>query len=103
VQSHSVIAPGALVTPGKVVGSGQLWSGSPAKHLRDLTAEEKAAIGSSACEAAGLALLHAEECGKDYKRVMADQELAEDILYRDPEYLPRVKDIYIYTYIARER
>lgn len=90
VHSHSIIAPGALVTPGKTVGTGQLWSGSPAKHLRDLSAEEKAAIGASACEAAGMAIVHAEECGKDWQQVLADEETAEDDKYRDPDYLPRV-------------
>jgi carbonic anhydrase/acetyltransferase-like protein (isoleucine patch superfamily) len=90
VESHSVIAPGALVTPGKVVSSGQLWSGSPAKHLRDLTEAEKSAIGVSACESSALSMLHCDETSKDYKQVMKDEELAEDDLYRSPDYLPRL-------------
>jgi carbonic anhydrase/acetyltransferase-like protein (isoleucine patch superfamily) len=33
-------AAGALVTPGKRVKSGQLWAGTPAKYLRDISAAE---------------------------------------------------------------
>lgn len=36
VESRSVVAAGALVTPGTVIPSGQVWAGSPAKFLRNL-------------------------------------------------------------------
>ena len=42
VQKRAFVAAGALVTPGKVVPSGQLWAGRPAKYLRDLTDEDYA-------------------------------------------------------------
>ena len=42
VESRAMIAAGALVTPGKRVKSGQLWAGSPAKPMRDLTPQESA-------------------------------------------------------------
>lgn len=31
-----MVAAGALVTPGTVIPSGQVWAGSPAKFLRTL-------------------------------------------------------------------
>lgn len=37
LEDRSMVAAGSLVTPGKVVPSGQLWSGSPARFMRDLT------------------------------------------------------------------
>lgn len=40
VEPDSMVAAGALVTPNKVVKTGQLWAGSPAQHVRDLTPEE---------------------------------------------------------------
>ena len=40
VEDRAMIAAGALVTPGKRVPSGQLWGGSPARYMRDLTVEE---------------------------------------------------------------
>jgi carbonic anhydrase/acetyltransferase-like protein (isoleucine patch superfamily) len=48
VETGAMVAAGALVTPGKRVLSGQLWAGSPAKYMRDLTPEEKAYIPYSA-------------------------------------------------------
>ena len=36
IESDGMLAAGALLTPGKVIGSRQLWTGRPAKYLRDL-------------------------------------------------------------------
>lgn len=41
VETGAMVAAGALVTPGKRVLTGQLWGGSPAKMLRDLTPAER--------------------------------------------------------------
>lgn len=48
VEPGSIVAAGALVTPGKRVPAGQLWAGSPARYVRDVTAEELADIKWSA-------------------------------------------------------
>jgi carbonic anhydrase/acetyltransferase-like protein (isoleucine patch superfamily) len=40
IESGAMVAAGALVPPKKVVKSGQLWGGSPAKYMRDLKPEE---------------------------------------------------------------
>lgn len=40
VETKAMLAAGALLTPGKVVPTGQLWAGRPAKYMRDLTEEE---------------------------------------------------------------
>lgn len=45
VEKHAWIAAGALVTPGKKVLSGQMWSGTPARHQRDLRPVEIETIG----------------------------------------------------------
>jgi carbonic anhydrase/acetyltransferase-like protein (isoleucine patch superfamily) len=37
-----------VLTPGKVVGSGELWAGNPAKLLRPLTEQERAGMATSA-------------------------------------------------------
>ena len=44
VETHAMVAAGALVTPDKVVPSGELWAGRPARRVRSLTAEEIAYI-----------------------------------------------------------
>ena len=41
IESFAVVASGAQIPEGAVVPSGQIWAGSPARYLRDLTQEEK--------------------------------------------------------------
>lgn len=36
----AVLAPGSVLPPGRRIPSGQLWAGSPAKYVRDLTKDE---------------------------------------------------------------
>ncbi len=55
LESGAMVAAGALVTPGKRIPAGQLWSGRPAKYMRDLTPEERAFIPVSAQRYAALA------------------------------------------------
>ena len=54
VESGAMVAAGALVTPGKVVRKGELWGGSPAKCLRQLSEEELAFFPVSAANYAAL-------------------------------------------------
>lgn len=39
IESDGMLAAGAILSPGKVLGSRQLWIGRPAKYARDLTDE----------------------------------------------------------------
>ena len=48
VERHGFIGAGALVTPGKVVGSGELWLGNPARKARMLGDAEIEALYYSA-------------------------------------------------------
>jgi gamma-carbonic anhydrase len=48
VRSDGMLAAGAVLTPGKIVESGELWAGNPAKFLRALTDRERGAIEASA-------------------------------------------------------
>jgi carbonic anhydrase/acetyltransferase-like protein (isoleucine patch superfamily) len=48
VEQHGFIGAGALVAPGKVVGSGELWLGNPAKKVRMLSDAEIEALYYSA-------------------------------------------------------
>jgi carbonic anhydrase/acetyltransferase-like protein (isoleucine patch superfamily) len=55
IESGGMVAAGALITPGKRVKRGELWAGSPAKLLRQLTDKELAYFPYSAkhyCELA---------------------------------------------------
>lgn len=48
LEDCSMLAAGALLTPNKVVPTGQLWGGSPARYMRDLTEEELSFLAISA-------------------------------------------------------
>jgi gamma-carbonic anhydrase len=48
VRTGGMLAAGAVLTPGKVVGSGELWAGNPARLLRNLTEQESAGIVTAA-------------------------------------------------------
>lgn len=58
VETGAMVAAGALVTPNKRVPSGQLWGGSPAKHLRDLSEDEVKNLTSGAQHYAQLAQVY---------------------------------------------
>lgn len=48
VEDRAMLAAGALLTPRKRVPTGQLWGGSPARYMRDLTEKELAFFPVSA-------------------------------------------------------
>lgn len=54
VEGQAMVAAGGLVTPNKRVETGQLWAGSPAKAIRDLSPEELANFTRSASHYAEL-------------------------------------------------
>ena len=60
IQSDGMLAAGALLSPGKTIGAGELWMGRPAKMLRDLNPAEIAGNRMGATHYAHLATLHAE-------------------------------------------
>ncbi|MEQ9348988.1 MAG: gamma carbonic anhydrase family protein, partial [Alphaproteobacteria bacterium] len=55
VESGAMVAAGALVTPGKRVRAGQLWAGTPARFMRQVSEIERAYFGWSAANYAKLA------------------------------------------------
>ena len=40
IETHGMLAGGAMLTPGKTVKAGELWGGRPAKPMRELSEEE---------------------------------------------------------------
>lgn len=63
VESYSMLAAGALLTPGKRIPSGQLWAGSPATFKRDVTPEERDYFDETAVHYSNLAQKHAANQG----------------------------------------
>ena len=60
VESFAVVAAGANVPEGTTVPTGQVYAGSPARYLRDLTQHEKHLIGEHHFEMQQLALVYNE-------------------------------------------
>ncbi|CAO3356311.1 gamma carbonic anhydrase family protein [Azospirillum palustre] len=55
MESGAMLAAGAVLTPRKRIPARQLWAGSPAKHLRDVTDAEVEFIAFDVRHYAGLA------------------------------------------------
>ena len=83
VQKGSVVAAGAVVTPGKTVPSGEVWAGNPAKMLRKLEEEETGFIAQAANDYAALAAVHAAENAKTPEEIQvkpgSDKKLAQGL------------------------
>ncbi|MBF0163455.1 MAG: gamma carbonic anhydrase family protein [Magnetococcales bacterium] len=60
VEAGAMVGAGSLVAPHKRVGGGQLWIGSPAKSLRELTPEERESMRLTVESYRHLARRHAE-------------------------------------------
>ena len=41
VEQYGMLAAGAVLTPKKIVKSGEIWAGNPAKFFRQMTQVEK--------------------------------------------------------------
>ena len=48
VQSGGMLAAGAVLSPRKIVRTGELWAGNPARLLRTLTDEERTSLSVAA-------------------------------------------------------
>lgn len=63
IEEDGMLAAGAMLTPGKHIGRGQLWAGRPATYLRDLTPEELARNRAGAAGYVELAQAHRRALG----------------------------------------
>jgi carbonic anhydrase/acetyltransferase-like protein (isoleucine patch superfamily) len=64
VESDAMLAAGSLLLGGRRVKSGELWAGRPAKHLRDLRADEIANILATARRYGEYAAQYIKEAGE---------------------------------------
>jgi carbonic anhydrase/acetyltransferase-like protein (isoleucine patch superfamily) len=61
VEGGAMVAAGALVTPGKHVPTGELWSGSPARLMRELRTDELEYMKDAARHYASLGQTYREQ------------------------------------------
>jgi carbonic anhydrase/acetyltransferase-like protein (isoleucine patch superfamily) len=59
IESEAMLAAGAMLTPGKIIPSRQLWAGRPAKFVRDLSDAELEGMRSGVFHYVELAKRHA--------------------------------------------
>lgn len=62
VESGAMVAAGALVAPNKRVPAGELWGGTPARKMRDLSPEHRATLTFTAKAYAAFAQEHRAAC-----------------------------------------
>ncbi|KAF0685157.1 Aste57867_22928 [Aphanomyces stellatus] len=74
VGENSIITAGSIVTQGKKVPAGQLWSGIPARPVRDLTSEEIEFIKQCSLDYVELSQVHATEAAKTFEEIEQDKE-----------------------------
>ena len=74
VESYGIVAAGAVVPEGTTVVSGQVWAGTPATYLRDVTQEEKHQISEYLIEMQQLSHIYNEETEKEFREVLDEQE-----------------------------
>jgi len=64
IEGDAMLAAGAMLTPGKRMPSGQLWSGRPAKYMRDLSAADIAGMQRGVKGYVEEGKLHAQALGQ---------------------------------------
>ena len=71
IHSYGMVGSKGLVTQDKVVPTGQLWVGSPARYFRDLTEDDRKEIDNRA--------VHYVRLGREYREGLAvvDAEVVE--------------------------
>jgi carbonic anhydrase/acetyltransferase-like protein (isoleucine patch superfamily) len=94
VEAGAMVGAASVVTPGTVVAAGELWAGAPAKRVRPLMEEEKAAILALALETVDLAQLHVIENMKEYTQVVEeeDDEYKQQHMKEPSAFKPSFKD-----------
>jgi len=68
VEAGAMVAAGALITPGKRVKAGELWAGSPARFVRQMTAYDRKTVADG--------VQHYCELSQEY-RSRADRDQTE--------------------------
>eukprot|EP01110_Echinostelium_bisporum_P010527 TRINITY_DN3932_c0_g1_i1.p1 TRINITY_DN3932_c0_g1~~TRINITY_DN3932_c0_g1_i1.p1 ORF type:complete len:243 (+),score=74.29 TRINITY_DN3932_c0_g1_i1:36-731(+) len=79
VEKGGIVEAGSIVTAGKRVGAGQVWSGNPAKHVRDVSSEESSRISASVNQIKSLADKHKHELEKTERQRKVEKILTDQI------------------------
>lgn len=81
IGAGSVVRPGSYLPSGVVVGEKEVWAGSPAERVAQVTESELEKMAAHVEHTVSLASAHADECGKTHEHLEAEklrQELLEE-------------------------
>lgn len=85
VETHAMVAAGALVRQNTRIPCGEVWGGNPARFLRKLTEDEMSFISKSAINYAELAQIHAAENAKSLDEAELEKMLLKKFTRKDYE------------------
>eukprot|EP01061_Rhynchopus_euleeides_P017151 TRINITY_DN28589_c0_g2_i1.p1 TRINITY_DN28589_c0_g2~~TRINITY_DN28589_c0_g2_i1.p1 ORF type:complete len:272 (+),score=72.12 TRINITY_DN28589_c0_g2_i1:117-932(+) len=77
IEAQSILAPGSVVQKFAVVPSGELWAGTPAEKVRNLTEEEVTSLRTSALHGVGLAEVHKDATEKSFETIQEERQVME--------------------------
>lgn len=92
VEKHAMVADGAVVTPGTIVKTRELWSGNPAKFEREMTSKEISQMAFEVTDNVELSVAHAEENAKGWRQIESEEEIREEESQRNPFYYQRISE-----------
>jgi len=90
IGKQSILAAGSVLPMGSSVPAGQVWSGSPAAYLRDVTAVDIEAVDKLVRENRNLASAHARELSKSWLEIEEDKFDYEQTIGRNEYYYKRL-------------
>jgi carbonic anhydrase/acetyltransferase-like protein (isoleucine patch superfamily) len=88
VSKGAILAPGSLAPPRCLIPEGQVWAGTPAVYLREVTKEESADLSITLSETLKLGPVHSAECRKTTQTLELESLEKEDAYQRDPDFHP---------------
>ena len=92
IGQGSILYPGSVVPPKTIVPKGQVWGGSPAKYIRDISLNDDSSNKKYALEKLKQALLHAKESNKSWLMIEEDEFNYEQSSQRSSYYYKRLND-----------
>jgi len=90
IGKQAVLVAGSVLPAGSSVPAGQVWSGSPATYLRDVTAADIESIAKLIRENRNLASAHARESSKSWLEIEEDQFDYQQTIERNEYYYKRL-------------
>ena len=90
MEKQSMLTAGSVLSPGKVIPAGQVWSGMPAKYIRNILPAEIEANEKLVRENRKLATAHGTESNKGWLEIEEDEFNHEQTVQRSEYYYKRL-------------